>query len=226
MSLGTRLASYYRHHVLVTVKLSPSPSSAAEVDHLYESFSRLGNLEYFKIPRNQTLNRFSPYLTMLFNPAKESIVSPFSLPPGFALDTPQFLDIQQSLLKQKLASILAIPRYSYIENDQEYHDGELQVPFKYHASKRALFFESKVHVTPSTINDPFCYIETKYKDLDISHFRKDIRHNFQIFHKLDSISLLDGVEGVNKLGGRLTSEPDYIQNVMDVSDSTIYQMKE
>lgn len=216
--MNSRLLQYYRNHVLVHCRISPSPSSAAEVQNLYENFKTLGNLEFFKVPRDNTVSRFSGHCIALFNPAlAESPVTPFTIPEQGFLPPKEAISTQSALV-DTLQSIIAIPRQSYIAGDSVFLANKSQIPFRYSLSANGLQYENKFNITSSKFADQFCYVSnsTRSNQADIRRFRKEIRHNFQKFHKFSSIRVELGIDAVNSLGATINDSVTVEDDLKDI----------
>lgn len=208
MSLNRNLNRYYANHILAHFRISPSPSSPAEVQHLYDNFKKLGNLEYFRVPRVGSVGRFSSHCMVLFNPALDkSLVTPFTVPDQ------QIMVPKSDSFTQKLQSLIAIPRYSYIEKDQSYLANKSYIPFKYSMTKAGLDLDKRYEISNSKYIDQFCYVlpnpsatERLLREADLLKFRREVRHNFQKFHKFSSIEITSGLEAINSLGGGIIPE--------------------
>ncbi|CAH2353443.1 hypothetical protein CLIB1423_10S05116 [[Candida] railenensis] len=220
MSLNKNLYRYYAHHILAHFRISPSPSSPAEVQHLFDNFKKIGNLEYFRVPRVGTAGRFSSHCFVLFNPVLErSLVTPFTIPDQ------EVLVPKSNSFTQRLQSLIAIPRYSYIENDQSYLANKSYIPFKYSMSKAGLDLDKKYDISNSKYIDQFCYVspnpsatEQLLREAELSKFRREVRHNFQKFHKFSSIEITSGIEAVNSLGTGIISEESDPKTELKVED--------
>ena len=172
--------------VLAHLKLSPAPSSLAEVQHLLDSLRQLGAVEYFRVPRENSLRRFSPHCFVLFNTAG-SRLSPFA-------EADAGLPASATTLSATLAALVALPRFCYIENDAEYAAGRTVAPFRHTLTKHALDLDGRFAVSPATSARHLCLASPV--DATLPRLRKELRHNFQKFHKFDFVNVATGADAV------------------------------
>lgn len=217
--------------------MSPSPSTANEVQHLYQNFKTLqGSLEYFEISRGkQGLNTYGNEATLIYNPSLQlSQSDPFN---GTSDSSESSLDLVllQNRLTETIRTICAIPRYSFIENDKEYMNGEIEIPYKYRLNRDGLKYEKQYAISPSTVDSQFSYIssasmsedeELAISDPVLADFKRNMRHNFQKFHKFDHISFSPAISKINELIGRRKLDPHMkfpgsinYHDLMDLSSS-------
>lgn len=201
-SINKSLARYFQNHVIVDIKMTPVPTTAEEVDHLYRNFKTLGNLEFFRINRDKSrVALYDSRLLMAYNPSNQgSLLQPNSNIFSF-VETKQELKHSQDEIINTLSRVIGLPRYSYVINDEKYWSGEIEVLFKYHLNKEGLKYEKKFNLTSSVKSSQFITTEEGPYTKDIPDFRKKIRHNFQKFHKFDYVSFKVGLEGINSLLG-------------------------
>lgn len=214
-NLNNRLSIYFKYHIFVKVRMSPSPTTANEVYHLYQNFKKLGgSLEYFEISRGNTgLNTYRNEASLIFNPSSQlSQLDPFSGTDRNVKETNAELLALQNKLTDTIRSICAIPRYSFIENDDQYIRGEIEIPYKFRLNRDGLKYDNRYLISTSTVNNQFCFISSvpisekdnkhTMSDVIITDFKSHMRHNFQKFHKFDSISILPAIPNINHLLGR------------------------
>lgn len=201
-------AKYFRNHVVVRLRLNPSPSSAKEADYVYDCFRGLcsGTLEFFNIEKGHPrLNLYSNSVNLIYNPKNEpSQLDPFteelSSQNGKA-NVPEILE-QQNTLVNRLRNICALPRYSYIENDERFFKGEYVATFKYSLKKSGLKYDKKFEISASSVESPFASISTEE---DVQNVMTSLRHNFQKFHKIDRIDIRVGYKEVKALTQNLNN---------------------
>lgn len=213
------------HHIFVKVRMSPSPTTAKEVYHLYRNFKKLGgSLEYFEVSRGKPgLNTYSNEASLIYNPSSQlSQLDPFNGTDENKEETIAELLAQRAKLTSTILSICAIPRYSFIENDQQYMNGEIEVPYKFRLNRDGLKYDKRYSISSSTVNNQFCFIspiaasegDSKHgmNDSVLTDFKSHMRHNFQKFHKLDSISISSAIPHINHLIGRQKLNPSINRN--------------
>lgn len=167
------------HHIAAKIRLTPAPSSASELHYIYNSFSRLGIIESFKVNRPELA--FSNEIRLLLNLGGSSKLDPLQL---YHKPNQQEISDKMALMTKYLSTIVALPRYQYIKNNEAYLDGKIGIDFKYNIVNGTPDFI----VSPSTIQQPFCLIEEN--DLSvIKRVKKDMRYNFEVFTKLDIMLL-------------------------------------
>lgn len=190
-------AAYFRFHVVAHIRLSPGPTSSKEVEYLYNCFKNLSErstLEYFNVARGQLRhNIFDPEIKLMFNPRQCLLSDPFDFE---AKTEDHELEQEQAHMVDTLQHLLALPRYSYIENDEEFFENKLKVPFKHALTSEGLRYQGKYQLTESTVSSPFVSIASLEDILDI---RYKIRHNFQKYHKFDKVLVTTGFDGVRKV---------------------------
>lgn len=189
-------AHYFKYHVVARIRLSPGPTSAKEVEYLYNCFKGLSEgstLEYFNVARGQPRhNVFDPELRMIFNPRQCLLSDPFD----FESNDTHDLEQEQVHLVGTLQHLLALPRYSYIENDEEFLQNRMVVAFKHALTPEGLRYEGKYQLSESTVLSPFISIQSLENILDL---RYRIRHNFQKYHKFDKVTVFTGFDSVRKV---------------------------
>lgn len=222
MSLEARRAFYFNFCVGARFRLTPIPTSYKEVRFLHESFSKLGNLEYFQVekPKHLSSTLFGRHVTVLLNPADQfSQLDPLNAHDNTLQTTVATLRQRQRELNLYLLSICGVPRFSYIENDKLYFDGRVEVPFKHSLNAKGTQYAGQYSLTSSTIDSPFTTIET---ESDSSAVLAALRHNFQKFHKLEPVFVKNGIKAVQMIGEnsdrvRFTIDADAVGDV-DVTD--------
>lgn len=210
-TLTKRLSLYFKYHVVAKLRLTPSPTNAKEVQHLYYSFKKLpGQVDYFHLSRGERgLNPYGRDLTVVIAPTKLSLLQPFNEVESEIEIRDEELQASKDKLISHFASICGLPRYSYIEGSNSFVEGKIKIPFKFSLSRWGLNYAGRYKVTSSTIDNPFSHIvstgseqETGLKnDHTFEDFRRQIRHNFQKFHKFDNVVIEAGPEFINSLSG-------------------------
>lgn len=237
MTLNNRISIYFKYHIFVKIRMSPSPSTAKEVHHLYENFKKVGgSLEYFKMGRGKPgLNIYSNEADLIFNPSSQlTQLDPFNGVDKDVSESRAELLTLQNKLSNKIRSICAIPRYSFIANDTKYMNGEIEIPYKYRLNRNGLKYENQYSLTSSTIDDQFSYVspipeagkdeKLAMNDSIITDFKSNMRHNFQKFHKFDTIVISDAIPKINQLIQRQKLNP-HVKHNMPVSYSDIIDLK-
>lgn len=190
------MSRYFKHHIVARIRLSPAPVSSKEFDFLYNSFKNLSecSLEYFHIPKGQPrLNLYQNEINLIYSPYSGNITDPFF----FHDEEPQ--DVLAQRLEQvnrTLTKLCGLPRYSYIEGDEDFFEGKITVPFKSSLTLKGLKYEGKYKISDCTVDQPFALMLSEESLTDI---RLSMRHNFQKFHKFDFINILQGHDPVHQL---------------------------
>lgn len=171
--------SHFRHAVVARVRLSPGPSTANEAQYLYERFRELApNLEVFSIPRDPSRTLlFLPRINMIYTYGVPMLDDPFDLE-----DKAESIEENVQFATKQLSLIVALPRFSYIENDPDYESGRTAAPFKWSLTEKGRAYDGKFEVTLSTVSNPFVHLKTTEDRKAVTHA---LRHNFQKFHKFD-----------------------------------------
>lgn len=211
--LNLKLAGYFQHHVSAKINLSPVPTTSKEVDHIYRNLKRLGNIEYFVMQRDKTrFNLYGSKLHVVFNPCNTQslIASQFKSFSSVetSMDTPASRERWKEILQNKndlitnLNRIIALPRFSYVAGDKDYWKGKVKVSFNYKLSKEGLKYDKKFTLCPSIVPDEFISVsDTEIDTEELKDFRRKIRHNFQKFHKFESLEIKEGLDPINEIIG-------------------------
>lgn len=220
-NINNRLSIYFLHHIFVSLRISPSPTTAKEVHHIYQNFKKLGgSLEYFDISRGRHgINTYSNEVTLIYNPSSQlSQLDPFNGTDENKEESIAELLALRAKLSNTIISICAIPRYSFIENDEQYMKGEIEIPYKFRLNRDGLKYDKRYSISPSTVNNQFCFIspiapseivdKNGMSDSILTDFKSHMRHNFQKFHKFDSISVSPAISQINHLIGRQKLNPN------------------
>lgn len=219
-NLNNRLSVYFMHHIFVKIRMSPSPTTTKEVFHLYQNFKKLGgSLEYFEISRGKNgLNTYSNEVSLIYNPSSQlSQLDPFNGTNKNMKETTAELLALRTKLTDTIHSICAIPRYSYVENDEQYVKGEIEIPYKFRLNRDGLKYDKRYSISTSTVNNQFCFISPAptlenddkniMNDSIITNFKSHMRHNFQKFHKFDNITISPAIPNINHIIGRQKLDP-------------------
>lgn len=201
MSLEARRALYFKFCVGARFRLTPVPTSRKEVKFLYESFRKLGTLEYFNVQeaKHTDTNLYGRHVTVLFNASDQlSQLDPLGGVDPNIKTTAVTLRQRQHELGEYLKTICGICRFSYIENDELYFQGRVQVPFKHTLTAAAKQYADQYHITASTVDSPFATMETALRRGDIL---AGVRHNFQKFHKMEPEFVENGMRVVLRITG-------------------------
>lgn len=201
LNIREGLSRYFKYHVLARIKIGPAPRNAQEVQYLHDSFKSIGNLEYFHIPIGRpNYNLYSPYIYMVFNPSEKSLLHPIIYDEATepVPDSPDTLLMNQEHLVKALKSLIAIPRFSYIDNDKKYLSGDIEIQYKHRLVGKSIQYDGRYSITPATVDQPFhrlMLLDTRVNPISLVY---DMRSNFQKFHKFDQVTVWTGVEALNK----------------------------
>lgn len=201
MSLELRRALYFKFCVGARFRLTPVPTTSKEVAFLHESFAKLACLEHFQVekPKHSASHLFGRHVTVLFNASDQmSQLDPLA---GFdpkINTTVAALRQRQRELNAYLKSICGLPRYSYIEGDELYFQGRLQVPFKHSLTTQGKRYSDQYTMTGSTVSRPFATIDTAH---DPGEVLAALRHNFQKYHKMEPVFVENGMRAVLRITG-------------------------
>ncbi|CCE83633.1 Piso0_004217 [Millerozyma farinosa CBS 7064] len=220
MSASRQIKSAMRrlfdNHVYAKVIISPPPTTAREARFIYDNFKRIGKLDFFSFDKERRgLLTFGKELTMLYDPQGEEMKD-LGYRPTFEEKEETVTHLKQYELIHKLATICALPRFSYIE--EVYCKDEFTIPFKYRLNKAFWKYENKYTISPSTKTEPFSSISVSEKFADdhnwrqtdvLTDFKRGLRHNFQKFHKFDSMEFGIGPEKVNNIIGNSASDSKF-----------------
>ncbi|SGZ52756.1 CIC11C00000004466 [Sungouiella intermedia] len=201
MSLEARRALYFKFCVGARFRLTPVPTNSKEVKFLYDSFQKLGTLEYFDVQeaKHTDTNLYGRHVTVLLNASDQrSQLDPLGGVDSDIKTTTVTLRQRQHELSEYLKSICGICRYSYIENDELYFQGRVQVPFKHTLTAGARQYAEQYRMSSSTVNSPFATLETTLRRSDIL---AGVRHNFQKFHKMEPEFVENGMRAVLRITG-------------------------
>lgn len=200
MSLQARRALYFKFCVAAKFRLTPAPTSAAEIAFLHSCFAKLSTLEYFQVqPAPHTaFNNFNRELSVVFNPYdQKSQLDPFSETDTAPRSVSSLLQRQREI-SQYLSTICGIPRYSYVEKDHLYFDGEYLVPFKHTLVASARYLTDKYTISTSTIDRPFAELTSSHPHKEVV---ANLRHNFQKYHKVEPLLIENGWHGLQQVLG-------------------------
>lgn len=205
MSIRARAGLYFKYAVAARFRLTPAPSTAKEVAFLFESFGKLGTLEYFHIPKLKHLEPglYDSLITVVYNPSEQfSQLDPFTGTDPSIVPKLEELKTRQSQLKAFLRSICGLPRYSYVENDRLYFSGSVHVPFKHVLVPSGMHLQNTYTLTSSTILEPFVTMSSTSSPHDVV---VNMRHNFQKYHKVLPEWVETGPHGVHLAGGKVSA---------------------
>lgn len=179
------------HHLLARITLSPPPLLSAEAQWIYDNFKQLAPLELFRF-KPTLLVPHGEALEVVYAPSYESRVIGNLLEHEPTVVENENSDDAANQLKilDQIKLLVAIPRYPYIEDDDRYFDGKVEVPFAHNLAKHGAHLAGTYELTHLNIKSPF--IEFTTKD-NRDHIRKAMRHNFTKFHKFADIKVLKGV---------------------------------
>lgn len=198
----------FDNHIYAKIIISPPPTTAREARFIYDNFKRIGKLDYFSFDKERRgLLTFGKELTMLFDPQGNEMKD-LELKTSLEEKEEVVTHLKKYELVHRLATICALPRFSYIE--EVYCKDEFTIPFKYRLNKAFWKYENKYTVSPSTKTEPFLFISVSEKISDdynwhqmdaLTNFKRGLRHNFQKFHKFDSLEFGIGPEKVSEIIG-------------------------
>ena len=92
-------------------------------------------------------------------------------------------------LVRKLDSLIAIPRYLYVENDEKFLHNERQIQFTHELSEKGHFLTGKYDLSLASIENPIVSLTRADEKLSNYGLRAAIRHNVLHFHKFQSIEI-------------------------------------
>ncbi|KAK6202463.1 uncharacterized protein RJT21DRAFT_118499, partial [Scheffersomyces amazonensis] len=214
------LTRHLQSHVHAEIRLAPAPSNSKEVAYLLECFKLLGNIEFFRVDRDTSgLATYGNKLQVVYSATDvpsllQSRFSHGNYEQGRAFPDKRVLQEQQDSIIDQLSRLIAVPRYSYIENDQEYLEGHTEIQFRHSLTNEGLKYGNRYSVSTAQVDSPFVVLDSNKKEnenvkdienvkdtenvkeidnyedkdtLDVSNLRKCMRHNFQIFHKFEFV---------------------------------------
>lgn len=167
--------------------LTPSPSTMAEIQYLYTNLRRIGPIESFRIKPHDL--GYDNQLWVTYN-----LSSRYSLNPFEKIEEQEDDEQQLKALKARtndyLRKIIAIPKYQFVHNDQQYLNGNSRIKLNHRLINQGLKYHSRFEITDSTISSPFCLINLtnpipgENVDNGLGIIKRDIRFNFERFTKL------------------------------------------
>lgn len=179
------------HHVLARLTLSPPPLLAAEAQWIYDNFKRLAPLELFRF-RSTPLVPNGEAIDVVYAPSYRSRVIGNLLEEKPTVVANENTDdaANQNAIVQRLKLLVALPRYPYIEDDDRYFEGKVEVPFAHNLASHGARLSGTYSLTHLKASAPFVEF-TSLENRD--HIRKAMRHNFVKFHKFADIKVLKGI---------------------------------
>lgn len=199
MSLLARAALYLKQTVSARYAFTPAPINAQEVRFIRDCFGKLGTVEYFSVAKTKQTEAhlFGQQVTVTLSPGDQlSQLDPFAGIDRDIQPTAGELRREQEKLAGRLRRLIGLPRYSYIENDGQYMDGQIHVPFKHALIPDASRLMNQYRMSTSTVSSPFVFLEEGNYDDVVS----SIRHNFQKYHKIQRVFVETGLHGVSLVG--------------------------
>lgn len=185
----------FKHHVLATIRLLPTPTSPKEVDFLYRLFQTLGNMELFRIGRDRSgASMYEPVIRVMYSPLRGSLLrSPAQN--DVAQTLAEYQDIARIVARKKelvstLDLLIAIPRFLYLENDKEFWLGRLEVYFKHSLPVDALQYDGQYAIKSARKDDVFHTVLPK-GNVDNAMLRSKARFNLQKYHKFVLVHVRD-----------------------------------
>lgn len=217
MSLSLRHHLYYKFCVTARFQLSPAPTNVKELQFIREAFQKVGTIEFFLAEQaiNPLSNPFGKHVTVVFNAGNQpSQLNPLNYMEQSQNESAADLLQRQYEIYKYLSTICGLPRYSYIENDDRYFEGQLCVPFKHALAPDGRYLKDQYCISDSTIESPFC---TLTSDHDLKLVGSKLRHNFQKFHRIKPAKLncslmryRKGLDGLYKEKMNLQVDPGFI----------------
>lgn len=201
--------------------VTPPPSTGKEANHIYNNFKTIGNLEYFKVDRDGSrVNIYGQGVTAVFNPSSKSLINSVLYEDDLiGLESEKQLQDEKERLTHKLYSLLALPRYSFIEGDEKFYNREVEIPFKHQLTDQGRKYQDLYSMKSATVDSQFIYIdindENKKTFDNFNNFKTTIRFNFQKFHKFDRLSLKTGIDGINNIIGTDKFKPTSLSMTVD-----------
>ena len=234
--LSQTILKYFANTIGFSCRITPAPNTSLELDYLLQNFQKLAPLDNFQTSSDSIRdhdhhdyhhhqNGF--FINAIYNPCQnESWFKLIKLDENHQL----FKQIDNKLINNYnnnnnnnnnnnqtikndfikiLTSLVAIPRYSYIENNQQFQNYKLQLRFDHNLQRSITNYKGKYNLTTSTIDNPFISIINNKNDkngkddevqIDYEKLRVNLRHNFQKFHKFDKIEIITNPNRlINKL---------------------------
>lgn len=222
--LFQRKALYFQYCITARFRFSPAPSSAEEVEHIYQSFQHVAPLDYFKVHvhSGDTPHTFGPLIDVVFNPTGQaSLLDPFNDPAQEPLPTVSVVRERQRLVMEYLRTIGGLPRFSILDKDKDYLLGEKSIVFKHKLQPLGRHLEGSYEFTEASLDNPFFLVKGRTPTEVLPH----IRHNFQKHHKIRRILLQYGPgafpDGVGaSLATQLSSPEHDVYDISSIIDTT------
>lgn len=195
--LPARASAYFKSSVSARLKFTPAPSTAEEVSFIRDCFSKIATIEYFSVQNalHTSGKLYEQPVSVCLSPIQRySQLDPFT-PTDHTQYTSYEATQRQFLLNQLLHKLIGLPRYSYVANDSNYFNDTSQVPFKHALSPKARITSDLYELSTSTISNPFVIV----KRGDNKTVAANIRHNFQKYHKIETIFIENGLSGISAL---------------------------
>ncbi|KAI3406439.2 hypothetical protein KGF56_000920 [Candida oxycetoniae] len=196
--LPKRFHNYLKHSVRFRCKLSPPPKSSSELKFVLNVLEKLATVD---ILRSTSLTPLDPkkllesgfWIDILYSPCyPKSIFSPM-LPKGdfppLSKESIAKNKLAQSNFIEKLNSLVAIPRFHALETDTEYIENQRGIKLVHQLVPSAMSYRGNYELTTSTIDNPLISIKRKEPLVNEHVLRASMRHNFQLFHKFESIAI-------------------------------------
>lgn len=197
-----------RYLVSVRMHMSPPPTNSKEVGHILNGLRNLGKVEFFKVERDKSnCAVYGQELFVVFNPSRKDAFGSIEITKEIenlndinSVEDEVTLLASQKKIVDNISSIVALPRYSYIENDERYLNGEIEIPFKHRLVKDGLKYDNRYTIPSCTVYNPFAHIRPaeNEKNFNYNFLRANIRHNFQKFHKFDPITIKIGLSPLTR----------------------------
>lgn len=210
--LSKTILKYFANTVGFSCRITPPPNTSLELDYLLHNFHKLAPLDNFQTISNSNHGFF---INAIYSPCRDESWFKLIKPDEnhlFEEIDPKFTNTIKNDFINKLTSLVAIPRYSYIENNKDFQNYKLKIRFDHNIQRSIANYKGKYNLTTSTVDDPFISIinndnanGTNNDDddevlIDYEKLRVNLRHNFQKFHKFDKIEI---ITNPNRLINRL-----------------------
>lgn len=189
-----RFHQYFKYAVSFKCKIIPPPKTSSEQQFIIENLQKLATVDILKSTKLnlEEMIKDGFQLKILFNPAyKKSMLLPVSIDE----DAEPITELQsrnvanRDKLVRKLDSLIAIPRYLYVENDEKFLRNERQIQFTHELSEKGRFLTGKYDLSLSSIENPIVSLTRADEKLNNYGLRAAIRHNVLHFHKFQSIEI-------------------------------------
>lgn len=218
--LPSTLSKYFRHAIGFSSRLTPAPTNQEDLNYIYDELNKLAPIDIFKTtdkknsgfyidiifnpgrdaswygmigdPNRSSSPSFERSQLSLNHdyPGKSNILHDLSSP--LEMNEEYSKKFNQRLIDDKLSKIIAIPRYEYIKNIEDFKNDNLQIPFKHNLVTPK--FRKRYSLNSAIGSDPIVYVNINPGEedvVDIPTLRYEMRYNFTRFYKFDRVQILN-----------------------------------